>query len=128
MKSRYDKFKGFFTERAFFKKMANYARQAGLKTAYAGLLLYYAYRKKDTPAWAKRTVLGVLGYFISPFDALPDFTPFVGYTDDLGVLTFGLVTIACYVDKTVKKEARAKLTDWFGEYDAEELEEVDERL
>ena len=67
-------------------------------------------------------------YFIAPIDALPDLTPIVGYTDDLGVLSFGLVTIACYVNKEVKEKARGKLKDWFGEYDEAELTAVDDSL
>ena len=73
-------------------------------------------------------VLGVLGYFISPIDALPDFTPLLGYTDDLGVLTFGLVAIACYIDKDVKGKARKQLDKWFGDFDEAELAEVDKQL
>jgi uncharacterized membrane protein YkvA (DUF1232 family) len=63
-----------------------------------------------------------------PFDALPDLTPIIGYTDDLGVLSFGLVTIAAYVNDEVRIKARLKLRDWFGEINAEELSEVDEQL
>lgn len=31
----------------------------------------------------KAIVIGVLIYFINPMDILPDFTPFLGFTDDL---------------------------------------------
>ena len=66
-------------------------RQLGMKTCYSALLLFYAYRRSDTPSWAKNIVIGVLGYLIAPFDMLPDLTPIIGYTDDLGILGFGLV-------------------------------------
>lgn len=128
MKNPFKQYSKSFTENSFWNKIKDFARQAGLKTAYSGLLLFYAYKRKDTPAWAKRLVLGVLGYFIAPIDALPDLTPLVGYTDDLGVLTFGLVTIACYVNDEVKGNARTQLTKWFGEYNEEELAEVDKQL
>lgn len=128
MKNPFKKYAKDFSEESFWQKIKNYARQAGLKTAYTGLLLYYAYKRKDTPGWAKKLVLGVLGYFISPIDALPDFTPLLGYTDDLGVLTFGLVTIACYIDKEVKGKARKQLDKWFGDFDEAELAEVDKQL
>lgn len=34
----------------------------------------------------KVLVLGALVYFINPFDLIPDFTPFLGFADDLAVL------------------------------------------
>lgn len=128
MKNPFKRYTTDYSEKSFWKKLKGYARQAGMKVVYTGLLLYYAYKRKETPAWAKRLVLGVLGYFISPFDVLPDLTPIVGYTDDLGVLTFGLVAIASYVNKDVKLNARKQLHKWFGETDEAELREVEEHL
>ena len=119
---------GRFTENRLLKKIQYFARQAGLKVVYAVLLLFFAYRRSDTPVWAKRIIIGVLGYFISPFDMLPDLTPIVGYTDDLGVLSFGLVTIAAYVNDEVRIKARLKLRNWFGEFDLEDLREIDKQL
>ena len=117
-----------FSEKGLWSKLKFYARQAGLKTVYTALLLYYAYTRKETPVWAKNIIFGVLGYFLAPIDAIPDLTPIIGYTDDLGVLSFGLVTIACYVNEDVKTNARERLKKWFGEYDVEELAEVDQQL
>ena len=116
------------SENRLLKKIQAYARAAGLKTVYSVLLLFYAFTRKETPAWAKNIILGVLGYFIAPIDALPDLTPIIGYTDDLGVLSFGLVTIACYINQDVRGRAKGKLKDWFGEYDVEELAEIDRQL
>lgn len=117
-----------FSESKFWNKLCAHGRQAGVKVVYASLLLFYAYRRRETPGWAKRIVLGTLGYLISPIDAMPDLTPILGFTDDLGVLTFGLVTIAAYVDKGVKEKAREKLQTWFGLIDESELEAVDKQL
>ncbi|MEY3052598.1 MAG: hypothetical protein RLY31_2383 [Bacteroidota bacterium] len=110
----YQSYRHFFSERLFFRKMSRYFRTAGQKTVHSALLLYYAYRRKETPQWAKNVILGVLGYFLAPIDALPDISPFVGYTDDLGVLTLGLATIACYINDEVRRSADAKSAEWFG--------------
>lgn len=115
-------------ESSFWKKIAKYAKNAGLKVVYSALLLYYAYRRKDTPAWAKRIITGTLAYFISPLDAIPDLTPFLGFTDDLGILGIGLVMVAGYVNEEVRANARANLASWFGEVDEAELKEVDDKL
>ena len=58
-------------------------------------------------------MLGAIGYLISPFDSLPDLTPFVGYTDDLGVLSFALVTVACYINDDVRDKARAHVENYY---------------
>ena len=128
MKNPFKKYGDEYSELKLWEKIKSFAKQAGQKTVYTALLLYYAYRQKDTPTWAKNVVLGTLGYFIAPIDALPDLTPLIGYTDDLGVLSFGLVTIASYINDEVKGNARERLQKWFGEYSEEELKEVDEQL
>lgn len=128
MKKLINKYRHKFSEIKLWSKLTKYAKEAGTKTVYTALLLYYAYKRGDTPAWAKRVVIGVLGYFISPIDVLPDLTPLIGYTDDIGVLSFGLVTIACYVNDEVKANARQQLDKWFGDYDEEDLNDVDEQL
>lgn len=117
-----------YSEARLWKKVQHYSRQAGLKVVYTALLLFHAYRRRDTPPWAKRIVIGALGYFISPIDLVPDLTPIIGYTDDLGVLAFGLVTIAAYVNDEVRQNAKAQLRRWFGDYDERDLAEVDDAI
>ena len=128
MKNPFSKYAQYFSEAKLWSKIQNYTRQAGLKVTYTALLLFYAYQRSDTPAWAKRIVIGALGYFISPIDMLPDLTPIIGYTDDIGILSFGLVTIAAYVNDEVRGQARGRLTQWFGEVDEDDIAEVDRQL
>ncbi len=117
-----------FSEKGLWRKLLRYARRAGQKTVYMVLLMFFAYRRKDTPAWARNIIIGTLGYFLAPFDAIPDLSPIIGYTDDIGVLSFGLVTIAAYVNEDVRAKARAKLNAWFGQYDPALVAEVDKKI
>lgn len=128
MKKIIQKYKDRYSEVKLWSKLKNYARQAGIKTVYTALLLFYAFKRKDTPKWAKNIIIGLLGYFLAPIDVVPDLSPFVGYTDDLSLLSVGLVTVAGYVNKEVKEKARERLKSWFGNYNPEELEEIDNRL
>ena len=128
MKNPFKKYSAFFSENKMAEKIARYFRQAGLKVVYSALLLYYAFTRKETPVWAKNIILGVLGYFVAPFDAIPDISPLIGYTDDLGILSFGLVTIACYINDEVRSKARGRLKSIFGQYDESELIEIDKKL
>lgn len=128
MKNPFKKYMKGFGEGNLWKKVTEYATKAGQQTIYTVLLLFYAYKRKETPVWAKNIIIGTIGYFISPFDAIPDLTPILGYTDDIGVLSFGLVTIACYVDAEVKINAKDHLRKWFKDLNEDDLKLVDEKL
>jgi uncharacterized membrane protein YkvA (DUF1232 family) len=112
-----------------FNYISKYLKSISTKGVYIVLLLIYAYKDVDTPAWAKRIIIGALAYFVSPIDSIPDLTPFIGMTDDMGVLSFGLVTIACYIDNDVKLKAKEKLIKLMGtKVDDSNLVEVDNWL
>ena len=65
---------------------------------------------------------------MSPIDAIPDLTPFVGYTDDLSMLAFALSALAFYVNAEVKANAQQTLSNWFDKVDPDELESIHKRL
>ena len=104
-------------------------RQTSTKGMYIVLLLYYAYSGDKVPSWAKKIIIGSIAYFVSPIDSIPDLTPFIGMTDDLGVLTFGLVTIACYITDDTRVKAKEKLSGFLkGDINNKALREVDSWL
>jgi len=52
------------------------------------VIALYRYMRDPAVAWYRKSiVVAGLVYFISPIDAIPDFTPVIGYLDDLGVIT-----------------------------------------
>ena len=104
-----------FSKEAFFKKVGKYAKEAGVKAVYSGLLLYYAFESPNTPKRAKAIIVGALGYLIFPVDVVTDILPVVGFVDDLGVLGFALAQVAMSIDDAVKQKAKEKLKDLFGE-------------
>jgi uncharacterized membrane protein YkvA (DUF1232 family) len=69
-------------------------------------------------------IIGALGYFILPLDIIPDVVPVLGYTDDIAALAGVLVAVVKCVSPEIKEQAKAKLAEWFGEYDESELEGV----
>ncbi|MFV8817458.1 YkvA family protein [Haliea sp. E17] len=103
-----------YSEQGLKEKLAGYAKSAGREVVEKVLLLYYALQRADTPTWARATIIGALGYFIAPLDAIADFTPLLGYSDDLGVLALALATVASQIDEDVRHKAAAKLESWFG--------------
>lgn len=117
-----------FSPKKLSKRLPEYFKSLGLKSVYTVLLLFFAFKRNETPTWAKNIIIGVLGYLLTPLDGIPDVTPFLGMTDDIGVLSFGLVTIACYINDEIKDKAKNKLKSWFGQYDEGELALIDEKL
>ncbi len=100
----------------------------GIQLIYSALLMLFAYNSPHTPKWAKRIILGAFAYLLSPIDSIPDLTPVLGFTDDLSVISFGLVTIACYIDSDIRQHARRKLASIFNDIDETTLAAVDAKL
>lgn len=99
-------------------KLRRYATAAGREVVEKALLLYYALQNERAPTWARATITGALGYFIVPLDGIVDFTPAVGYADDLGVLVLAIAAVAAYINDDVKAKAAQRMRDWFGDEDA----------
>lgn len=102
-----------YTEDGLWGKIKNFAKVAGIEVIEKVLQLYYALQSPETPIWAKSVIIGALGYFISPLDAIPDIVPVFGYSDDLGVLAAAVTTVATYITDDIKAKAKAKLAEWF---------------
>lgn len=103
-----------YSDEGFWEKVKKFAKAAGETVLEPALKMYYCAQDSDTPAWAKTTVYGALGYFISPIDAIPDVTPVIGYTDDLGVLTVAVAAIAAHIKPEHKEKAGETLKSWLG--------------
>lgn len=117
---------GKHNQKNIFDYLLRYIKQLSTKGVYALLLLFYAYRNGEVPSWAKKIIIGSIAYFVSPIDSIPDLTPFIGMTDDLGVISFGLVTISCYINEDVRTKALLKLNALYkNKIDTEVVAEVD---
>ncbi len=103
-----------YSEASFWHKMIGFAKVAGKQTIEKALLLYYAAQNPQTPKWAKRVIYGALGYFILPFDAIPDLVPAAGYVDDVGVLVAAIAVVSMYINAEVRAKAAEKMQKWFG--------------
>lgn len=108
-----DGFSSSYSDDGFWDKVKNYAKSAGEEVLEPALKMYYAALDPDTPSWAKATIFGALGYFISPIDAVPDITPVIGYVDDLGVLAAALAATAANIKDVHVAKAKETLKNWF---------------
>lgn len=104
---------GSYSEEGFWNKLRRFGRKAGRQLVEMALQLFYALKSSDTPLWAKTVIVGALGYFISPVDAIPDVIPVLGCSDDLAVMTAALHTVASCVTDEIRAKAAAQTARWF---------------
>jgi uncharacterized membrane protein YkvA (DUF1232 family) len=103
-----------YSDEKLWGKIARYSKTAGISVIEKVLWLYYAAQRPVTPAWAKAVIYSAIAYFILPIDAIPDFIPITGFSDDLVTLSAAVTTIAVYIDDSVKAQTKETLKKWFG--------------
>ncbi len=104
-----------YSETGLWDKLAKFAKSAGREVVEKALILFYAASDPDTPKKAKTIIFSALGYFILPLDAIPDITPILGFSDDLGALALALATVAAHIKPEHREAAKKKAIQWFGE-------------
>ncbi|CAN5437789.1 hypothetical protein BH23VER1_BH23VER1_33870 [soil metagenome] len=102
-----------YSRQDLWRKLQRFALRLGRGAVQTTLTLFYCLQDHDTPAWAKGVIMGALGYLILPIDAIPDFIPVVGFTDDLGAISAALGTVAIYVKDQHKQKARDQMRRLF---------------
>lgn len=73
------------------------------------LAAYYCAFDKQTPRHVQLALLGAIGYFILPFDFIPDMLPVLGFTDDAAVLATAIRLVASHITDDHREAARAAL-------------------
>jgi len=99
--------------KSFWEKIKSSAINAGKEVVEKAFILYYCLIDKDTPAWAKGTIIGALTYFISPVDAVPDVIPVIGYSDDLAVLAGAIVAVKTHIKREHREKAKKQVEKIF---------------
>lgn len=98
----------YYSDKGFWKKIKRFAVNIGKEALEKLLILYYCFNDPATPKKEKTIILGALGYFVMPFDVIPDLLP-GGWTDDLGVLALAFAKVAKSINDTHTQKAREKL-------------------
>jgi uncharacterized membrane protein YkvA (DUF1232 family) len=98
-------------EKSLKVKIKSAGKKLGSEFLLRVLTLYYVWQKPSTPAWAKRTILAALAYFIWPLDSIPDFFP-GGFVDDWAALGVAIAMIAKHIDQDCVQAAEKRMRDW----------------
>ena len=121
-------YRKYFNENAMWSKISGFAKSAGQQVVYAVLLLFYMMKDPGTELKKKVIIGAALGYFILPADAIPDLTPLLGFTDDLGVLIYALSQISSTITDDIRQKAKQKLHEWFQKVDDKQLMLLESRI
>ena len=112
--SKYERYAGAYSQSRFLAKVLNHAKSIGASLLYKALQLFYVAQKPEVPLKVKATIYGALGYFILPFDVIPDMIVGVGYGDDATALLVALGIAHMYIDEEVREQAKRKLEGILG--------------
>jgi len=99
------KYAPHYSARALRRKVAQMPRRVCRSVLEQALLLYAVLTDKNTPLWARALIIGALGWFVCPLDAVPDGIPVLGYVDDAAVMAFAISRVAQFVTPAVRERA-----------------------
>lgn len=102
-------FSSSYSEKGLWKKLKGLGKKVGLEIIKNVLILFYVLTDKNANIKERALIAGALGYFIFPVDAIPDFTPVIGFLDDASVVLLALKAVAHHIDDSIKDKVNNKL-------------------
>ena len=96
--------------RQFWRKLQGVA--ASIPFAEELLTAYYCAFDSKTPTSVKATLIGALAYFVLPIDAIPDFLPVLGFTDDAAFLAAAIKLVTDHIRPEHRDAAQRVLADF----------------
>ena len=75
------------------------------------LAAFYCVRDPATSARVKFILLAALAYFVMPVDAVPDFIPLLGFTDDAAVIAAAISAVRGAIQDEHREAARSNLLE-----------------
>lgn len=76
------------------------------------LAAYHCVRDPATPARVRFILLAALAYFVMPIDAIPDYIPILGFTDDAAVISAAVAAVRGALKPEHRDKARETLDDF----------------
>jgi uncharacterized membrane protein YkvA (DUF1232 family) len=95
--------------RDLWRKLRSVA--AHIPFAEDAVAIYYCSLDRATPLRVRAAIMGALAYFVLPADAVPDFLPALGFTDDAAIFAATLQLVSAYILPEHREAARRALGD-----------------
>jgi uncharacterized membrane protein YkvA (DUF1232 family) len=107
-----DSRRGASSDTGFWRRMRRLIRHVPLLDR--SLAAYYCARDRETPFYARCALFGAIGYFLMPFDIIPDFIPGIGHIDDAAVMLLAIRLVAHCITPEHKAQGRKRLDQLVG--------------
>ena len=102
---------GLISRRRVLKKIERVAKKVGATVLRPVFTLYYMLQDEKVPLQHKAYIIGALGYFILPFDLIPESVlPIIGFTDDVAVMTFVLKMVKDSITPEIREKSGSENT------------------
>ena len=107
-----EKYGTYYSENKFWQKVQRVAKKVGATVIRPVFQLYYLLHDKDVSLQHKAYIIGALGYFILPFDLIPEgLLPVIGFTDDVAVMGLVLKIVKDSITPEIRAKADAKVME-----------------
>lgn len=107
-----EKYGTYYSDSKLWRKVERVAKKVGATVISPVFLLYYLLHDKNVPVNHKAYIVGALGYFILPFDLLPEAVLSVlGFTDDVAVMALVLRLVKDSITPDIRAKADLKVAE-----------------
>lgn len=107
-----EKYGTYYSEKRLWEKIGRVAKKMGATLVRPVFHLYYMLQDPDVPMRHKAYIVGALGYFILPFDLVPEAVlSVVGFTDDIAVMSLVLRVVKDSLTPAIRNRADAKVAE-----------------
>lgn len=108
---QYQNYSKYYSDPGFWNKLKKIVKRASSPLVYFALLLYYVMLNNKVALKSKALIVAALGYLIFPLDALPDFIPALGLTDDLTALMMVYKKVKSSITAEIETRAHEKANE-----------------
>ncbi len=106
------KYGTYYSEKKLWKKILRVGKKVGATVLRPVFQLYYMLQSDSVSFKHKAYIVGALGYFILPFDLIPEsILPLIGFADDIAVMSFVLNIVKESLTPEIKEKAENKVAD-----------------
>lgn len=107
-----EKYGTYYAEDKLWEKIGRIAKKAGATVIRPVFQLYYMLQDAEVPVRQKAYIVGALGYFILPFDLIPEAVlSVIGFTDDVAVMGLVLRLVKDSLTPAIRHRADAKVSE-----------------